>query len=195
MQFISIKNASAEDMLSAESEIELNHPKLKAPAEFLKHDKSVYKQYIPLGMWELFRYKQAFWLFPTVQECLMPEGVKEDTLDLSQFDWPKLNGSEKAEVCLFRVADMLETPERATTWFEGQGFNVYITVYAENHSQFGGARIIASWPFRTHGTASPFDNLTFRWLGELGVTGGVGIVVEYNKKMEVKLVDINYSFK
>ena len=195
MQFITISKVSAENMVSTEFEIKLNHLKLKAPTRFLKHDKPVDKQYIPLGWWEVYRYKKALRLFPTVKQCLTTDGVDEKILDLTKFDWSKLDSFQKAEVCLYCVADILETPERAAAWFKNQGFDKYLKVYPENHSQFGGARFIASWPFRTHGTASPFENFTFRWLGELGVSGGVGIVVEYNKKMEVKLIDIKYTFK
>ncbi len=65
--------------------------------------------------------QQAARRWPDVRSCLMRSERKAETPDLRKMNWGKMRRKEDIEVCLFRIASSLGSPEAMRDWFVSQG--------------------------------------------------------------------------
>ena len=76
--------------------------------------------------------KRAARRWPDVRSCLMRSERKVENPDLRKMDWGKMRRDEDIEVCLFRIAASLHSPEALRDWFASQGMQqVRISVLAK----------------------------------------------------------------
>lgn len=71
--------------------------------------------------------KRAARRWPDVRSCLMRSERKVENPDLRKMDWGKMRRDEDIEVCLFRIAASLRSPEAMRDWFVSQGMQ-YVEV-------------------------------------------------------------------
>jgi hypothetical protein len=70
------------------------------------------------------RYESSLAKFPSTQDCLLPAARTSVGWNLSAFDWASFKDHQDIEVCVFRVATSLDTPERMRAWLLDQGYQV-----------------------------------------------------------------------
>ena len=58
---------------------------------------------------------------PDAESCLRPEARGADPADLLAFDWAGLRSLKEAQVCLFRLADTLGSPQGVEIWMAASG--------------------------------------------------------------------------
>jgi len=70
--------------------------------------------------------------WPDVRSCLIRSERKAERPDLRKMDWGKMRREEDIEVCLFRIAASLRSPEAMRDWFVSQGMQrVRVSVLAK----------------------------------------------------------------
>ncbi|SNX74961.1 hypothetical protein SAMN05878503_12818 [Cereibacter ovatus] len=101
------------------------------------------------------RYESSLAKFPSTQDCLLPAARTSVGWNLSAFDWASFKDHQDIEVCVFRVATSLETPERMRAWLLDQGYQVSgptpitpnVTGNGPNDSDLGLSGILAADEF------------------------------------------------
>lgn len=88
----------------------------------------------PRESWRNFReYTQAIELFPNARSCF-PSEIQSlnstNTLDVREFDWNAMQTKADAEVCVFRIAVALSSPEKVEAWL--RYFNFTVLRYEES---------------------------------------------------------------
>lgn len=68
-------------------------------------------------------YGSSIKKFQSVKHCLKNSEQRTTHPDLTKFDWRKINNSEEAEVCIFRIATSYNDKTSMKTWLETQGFH------------------------------------------------------------------------
>ena len=84
---------------------------------FRVHGKAPYKR----ADRSLWADKRAVRRWPDVRSCLVRSERKAEKPDLRKMNWGKLRRKEDVEVCLFRIAASLRSPEAMRDWFISQG--------------------------------------------------------------------------
>ncbi len=70
------------------------------------------------------RYKASLARFPTLESCtLSPVNPEEDNA-LPKMNWHAAKNLLDLDVCLFRIAQVLDIPEELEAWLENQDFKV-----------------------------------------------------------------------
>ncbi len=77
--------------------------------------------------------KRLFKQYPDARSCLPKEERDKQELDYTRFDWSSVRNDDHAMVCVYRIAQQLQTPEAMAEWFKSFGF-VYITVWQSGFS-------------------------------------------------------------
>ncbi len=131
------------------------------------------------NFYEKWSYWRAMRKFPTIKECLKPEG--QDDLDMNAFNWKSMRSDAQAEICLHHVSVQLGDLDKLAAWLEGQGYRVL-------RSSGTNTGLEAIWSHDRHGTYSPFSKFS-RWvLGEISpfVTGGINIQYRFEPSKRPK---------
>ena len=98
-------------------------------------------------------HKVALLKFPDANSCLV-DGIDElSPENLKKMDWSKIEKSEEAEVCGFRLLGSNPDISYATEWFRAQGMSVpdgmnSATPFKERNGQL---RVYASWSISENG--------------------------------------------
>lgn len=70
--------------------------------------------------------KVAMMDFPDPASCLKKAETDDVSTDrLKEMDWDRIDNTDEAEVCVFRLLGSYENLSHATDWFEAQGFYVH----------------------------------------------------------------------
>jgi hypothetical protein len=70
------------------------------------------------------RYESSLNKFSSAQDCLLPAARTPIGWSISAIDWNSFKDHQDIEVCVFRVASSLQSPERARIWLLHQGYQV-----------------------------------------------------------------------
>lgn len=98
-------------------------------------------------------HKIALLKFPDANSCLV-DGIDDlSPENLKKMDWAKIENSEEAEVCGFRLLGSNPDISHATEWFRAQGMTVpdgmsSATPYKERNGEL---RVYASWSISENG--------------------------------------------
>ncbi|KEJ90319.1 hypothetical protein [Sulfitobacter donghicola] len=104
------------------------------------------------------RVKVAMLDFPNPDTCLKKEAFSDVGIDLTQMDWDRIDNSEEAEVCMFRLLASLGGMDNSEDWLEAQGFRVSPnSSNARNpyEERDGTLRVVAYWSIRDNGPKFP----------------------------------------
>lgn len=69
--------------------------------------------------------KQLFQKYPDARSCLPEVERKKLELDYTRFDWSSIRNDDHAMVCVYRIAEQLQTPEAMAEWFKEFGFRTF----------------------------------------------------------------------
>ncbi|APO67489.1 hypothetical protein IE4872_CH01863 [Rhizobium gallicum] len=109
--------------------------------------------------------KVAMMDFPDPASCLKKAETDAPPLDrLKEMDWDRIDNTDDAEVCMFRLLGSYENLSYATDWFEAQGFRVpdNFSSARPNAERDGTQRISASYSIRKNGPKFPTRGIVRR---------------------------------
>ncbi len=69
--------------------------------------------------------KKLFNQYPDALSCLPREERRKPKPDYTRFDWSSVRNDDHAMVCVYRIAEQLQTPEAMAEWFKGYGINAF----------------------------------------------------------------------
>ncbi|UWU18328.1 hypothetical protein N2599_24100 (plasmid) [Rhizobium sullae] len=114
--------------------------------------------------------KVAMMDFPDPASCLKTSETDGLPLDrLKEMDWDRIDNTDEANVCMFRLLGSYPNLSYATDWYEAQGFRV-----PDNFSsarpyleQDGTQRVSASYSIRKNGPKFPTTGIVRRAFGSI----------------------------
>ena len=99
--------------------------------------------------------------YPDIRSCIQESGFTGGGVDLNAFVWRDFVSNQDIDVCLFWIANFLQSPQEMAEWLDDQGFHV-VAVHETSYQQirhFGGRgdgmSVTASWV--RDRTEFPFD--------------------------------------
>lgn len=104
------------------------------------------------------RVKVAMLDFPTSDSCLQKEAFSDSGTDLARMDWDRIDNSEEAEVCMFRLLASLGGMKNSEDWLEAQGFRISPNGFNAQkpfEERDGTLRVTAGWSIRENGPKFP----------------------------------------
>ncbi len=115
-----LQNDASQNEISTSSQflIKADHPKVGNPSPFMTNG-------TPMGYDHVF-IKDAAKKYPDITSCL--KGDKSDgvALNLLNFRWSDFETDEEVRLCVFYVADILNSSDKIVDWFNAQGMPNHI---------------------------------------------------------------------
>ena len=97
--------------------IKAGDPKISMPSPFMSLGRPMKYDHVFI--------KDAAEKYPKITACLSEAKPDDTGLNLLNFRWDDFNTDTEVRLCLFYVADILNSPDRMKEWFEAQGMPTY----------------------------------------------------------------------
>ncbi|MEM9499961.1 MAG: hypothetical protein AAGA28_18735 [Pseudomonadota bacterium] len=123
------------------------------------------------------QYRKAIQRYPDVRTCLTEEEKDKQTPNLLVFDWRTFGFSSSAEVCIFRIASSLGSPDRFVRWLDFHNFShsglhaTRASTYEPRHEYDPFYRVTGFW------TVEQFREVQPSWFAKLT---GIEMMTSYS---------------
>jgi len=143
-------------------------------------------------------FVQARQRYPNLLSCVPSAAIDSNNLDISYFYWPLFRNRSELQLCLFYVADVLQSVEKLQEWAISQGFKTefYTGVSSGVHRDALGTRIYAATRLGWSRRGPIESNIVFQMIrafikpinGSLYFDDHIGFSVSYAGNGEVYTV-------